>query len=150
MTRPVTEDDFRMPEYRGKRLEDYEIREDGKAVRKDRWQQAIYKLRTILTGKSRGDFEIDDVVEAARRLAIDWNNVNPEEFPQEDSIAVKLSCGSILRGLVREDELLYTKRMNNALFVLTRKEWEDGELIEGWADERDLARIEGVTTNEQD
>ena len=36
MTRTVTEEDFRMPEFRGAKVEDYKFRKDGKIVRKDR------------------------------------------------------------------------------------------------------------------
>ena len=42
MTRMVTEEDFRMPEFRGAKVEDYEFRKDGKIVRKDRWERGIY------------------------------------------------------------------------------------------------------------
>lgn len=65
--RTVTEQDFRMPEFRDAKVEDYEIREDGKLVRKDRWQRAIWSITSIV-GMSVREFEIDDVVEAVRKL----------------------------------------------------------------------------------
>ncbi len=59
--REVTEQDFRMPEYRDAKPEDYEFRADGKLVRKDRWERGIRSIVGIL-GMSRDDFEIEDVV----------------------------------------------------------------------------------------
>jgi hypothetical protein len=69
MTRAVTEEDFRMPEFRGAKVEDYEFRNDGKIVRKDRWEMGIHSIRNRLAEagiesvKGR-EFEIQDVVEA--------------------------------------------------------------------------------------
>lgn len=65
--RQVTEEDFRMPEFRGKDPKDYEFRGDGKVVRKDRWENAIHKIRHAL-GDNRREFEIDDIVSAVRIL----------------------------------------------------------------------------------
>lgn len=67
MTRTVTEEDFRMPEFRGAKVEDYEFREDGKIVRKDRWERGIYRINEAL-GDPRREFEIDDLVSAVRAL----------------------------------------------------------------------------------
>ena len=68
MKREVTEIDFRKPEYRDAKPEDYEFRADGALVRKDRWERAIYKIRGIL-GDERRDFEIDDIIRAVEALA---------------------------------------------------------------------------------
>ena len=65
--RQVTEEDFRMPEFRGKDPKDYEFRADGKVVRKDRWETAIRKIRRAL-GDCRGEFEVDDVVSGVSAL----------------------------------------------------------------------------------
>lgn len=65
--RAVTERDIRMPEFRDARLEDLEFRADGKVVRKDRWETAIYAIRSAL-GDQRREFEIDDVVSAVEAL----------------------------------------------------------------------------------
>lgn len=67
MTRMVTEEDFRMPEFRGAKVEDYEFRKDGKIVRKDRWERGIYRINEAL-GDPRREFEIDDIVSAVRAL----------------------------------------------------------------------------------
>lgn len=70
--RKVTFDDFIMPEYRGKNPEDYEFREDGKIVRKDRWERGIHKIHNILMEAGvmpdQSEFEIDDVVNAVKSL----------------------------------------------------------------------------------
>ncbi|RKV76731.1 MAG: hypothetical protein D8H97_20705 [Neisseria sp.] len=70
--RKVTFDDFIMPEYRGKNPEDYEFREDGKIVRKDRWENGIHRIHTLLINASLmakdPEFEIDDVVNAVRSI----------------------------------------------------------------------------------
>lgn len=64
---PVTEQDFRMPEFRDKDPADYEFRGDGKVVRKDRWETAVNSIRYAL-GDRRREFEIDDIVNAVRAL----------------------------------------------------------------------------------
>lgn len=70
--RKVTFDDFIMPEYRGKNPEDYEFREDGKIVRKDRWENGIHRIHTLLINAGLmakdPEFEIDDVVNAVRSI----------------------------------------------------------------------------------
>lgn len=60
--RNVTEADFRMPEFRDAKVEDYEFRLDGKLVRKDRWQNGIHRMVSIL-GQNNRDFEIVDVLD---------------------------------------------------------------------------------------
>lgn len=73
MTRVVTEKDFRMPEFRDEKVEDYEFRDDGKIVRKDRWEMGIHSIRNRLAEagvesvKGR-EFEIKDVIEAVSML----------------------------------------------------------------------------------
>lgn len=66
MSRPVTEEDLRAPEYREGKADDYERRSDGKIVRKDRFVRGMQDLAAILVGTR--DYEIADVIEAARRL----------------------------------------------------------------------------------
>lgn len=68
MQREVTEQDFRMPEYRNAKPEDYEWRADGKLVRKDRWEQGIQSIR-FLVGIDAREFEIPEVVDRVRGLA---------------------------------------------------------------------------------
>jgi len=63
--REVTEMDFRKEEFINKNPEDYEFRDDGAIVRKDRWQIGMLNIASILGLK---DFEISDVVEIVREL----------------------------------------------------------------------------------
>ena len=48
--------------------EDYEFRSDGALVRKDRWQQGIYRIVSIV-GLNNREFEIPELVERVRELA---------------------------------------------------------------------------------
>ncbi|WP_197088096.1 hypothetical protein [Pandoraea apista] len=56
-----------MPEFRDAVPDDYEFREDGKIVRKDRWETAIYSIRSAL-GDNRREFEVAEIVSAVRAL----------------------------------------------------------------------------------
>lgn len=69
-SRPVTERDLRMPEFRhlnADDLDDYEFRDDGKIVRKDRWESAVHSIRYAL-GDTRKEFEIPEIVSAVRAV----------------------------------------------------------------------------------
>ena len=72
--RAVTERAFRMREFADAKVEDYEFREDGKVVRKDRWETGILKIASILK-LVRGDWEISEVVQAVEELSL---VVNPK------------------------------------------------------------------------
>jgi hypothetical protein len=65
MSREVMESDFRKPEFVGKDPKDYEFRDDGAIVRKDRWMTGMCNIASIL---GFSEFEIADVVEAVRLL----------------------------------------------------------------------------------
>jgi hypothetical protein len=67
MTRAVTERDFRMPEFKDAKAEDYEFRADGKLVRKDRWEKSMHKIVSVL-GMNNRSFECCDVIFAIERL----------------------------------------------------------------------------------
>lgn len=62
--------------------EDYERREDGKVVRKDRWECAVRNIVTHLHGP-RHKFEIDDIVETVRALAERATPPAEESAPDE-------------------------------------------------------------------
>lgn len=66
--RTVTEQDFRMPEFRDAKVEDYEIRGDGKVVRKDRWEMGMRSIAHIIDLPMHGDVEIADVIEKVEKL----------------------------------------------------------------------------------
>lgn len=65
--RVVTERDLRAPEFAEGTSEDYEFRDDGKIVRKDRWERGIRSIAAML-GRVRGGFEISELVEDVRAL----------------------------------------------------------------------------------
>jgi len=70
--RPVTERDFRKEEFKDANIEDYEFRDDGKIVRKDRFQVGIFTIASILGFK---DFEVEEVVQKVREMR-DLNETN--------------------------------------------------------------------------
>lgn len=65
--RKVTEADFRMPEFRDAKVEDYEWRDDGKLVRKDRWEIGIRRIAGRL-GMNNAPWEIEEVIERMTAL----------------------------------------------------------------------------------
>jgi hypothetical protein len=66
MERKVTEQDFRMPEFRDAKPEDYEFRNDGKIVRKDRWEQGIRDIACLFS--TSREFEIDKIISSVKNL----------------------------------------------------------------------------------
>lgn len=82
-TRPATEDDFRAAEFRGAKVEDYEVRPDGKVVRKDRFEKAVYSVAYELGFSPRDGFEVPEVVELAKKkiaLANKLTSQTPEQY----------------------------------------------------------------------
>lgn len=67
MTHEVMEKDLRAPEFRDGKPEDYEFRDDGKIVRKDRFVRGMQDIAAILFG-ARHQYEISEVVAAVHRL----------------------------------------------------------------------------------
>lgn len=98
--RTVTEADFRLPEFRTAKLEDYELRPgDDKPVRKDRWQTGILQIASSVGLNTRQGFEVSQVVEAVERLTKDAQSWETEDLPERISlIDVKLTDGSLLIG----------------------------------------------------
>ncbi|PHS70653.1 MAG: hypothetical protein COB23_02985 [Methylophaga sp.] len=72
--RQATQEDFTIPEFRGKSLDDYEVREDGKCVRKDRWETAIHAIRDRIGMGSNREFEIDDIVAGVENIMTTFPN----------------------------------------------------------------------------
>jgi hypothetical protein len=68
MTKTVVEADFRLPEFRDAKPEDYEFRDDGKIVRKDRFIVGMNKIASILEMNGRQGFEIADVIKKVESL----------------------------------------------------------------------------------
>lgn len=78
MDREVIEQDFRRPEFRGAKPEDYEFRDDGAIVRKDRWEQGMRRAASILGFSVRQGFEIEDVLRRLEYVADLANATSPE------------------------------------------------------------------------
>ncbi len=106
MSRQVTEQDFRRPEFRDAKIEDYEFRADGALVRKDRWEQGIHRIHGIIGRRGR-EFEISEVVEAVEKLKGHWLEAEHDEDPGSDWIDVRLRCGSVLAGCARTGTFEY-------------------------------------------
>ena len=86
MSRDVTERDFRQPEFINAEVKDYERRDDGKIVRKDRWEQGMHSVAMSLGLNSRSGFEINDVIAAVRDLR---NKADPERICSDEQ-----NCGA--------------------------------------------------------
>lgn len=100
--RPVREEDFRQPEYKSAKVEDYEFRQDGKIVRKDRWEVAVHTIRGLLDRSSR-DFEISEVVDAVESMIARQEEMGifPEQTdPPADGCVcrIRLQDGSVLNN----------------------------------------------------
>lgn len=118
--REVTERDFRSPEFRDAKIEDYEFRDDGKLVRKDRWECGIHDIKGII-GISGCEFEIPDVVNAVRQItdyfggwfeAKDESN-DPDDWPEKGvTVELQLEDGSLLRNASYDQENKYWKWCN--------------------------------------
>lgn len=96
--------DFRMPEYRDAKVEDYELCQDGVVARKDRWETAVRSIRHLV-GLDAREFEISDVIEEVRKLAAEresWlilSELEAEDFPDDGTIvSIRLHDGCLLRG----------------------------------------------------
>jgi hypothetical protein len=64
----VTEVDFRVPKYRNAKPEDYEFRDDGALVRKDRWEMGVLEIARLMGYETRKSFEIDLLVFSVEQL----------------------------------------------------------------------------------
>lgn len=99
--RAVTEDDFRQPQYRGEKPEDYEFNANNIPVRKDRWYTAIQEIRCMVGVNGRA-YEISDVIDAIKELTareahwMDWTEHSPDPGSVGEYVDIKLFNGSIL------------------------------------------------------
>ncbi len=139
MGRTVTEQDFRMPEFRDAKPEDYEFRGDGKLVRKDRWEMAVQSVR-FLVGIDGREFEIEDVLERVRAMARrdeDWVDLNDEAPSHGTIVDVRLEDGSILvRAVYDKSEKIF--------------QWTHGvmHVLVGWGDVVAWRQSEGENSSE--
>ncbi|MBL4838394.1 MAG: hypothetical protein JKY34_12540 [Kordiimonadaceae bacterium] len=67
--RQATQQDFVIPEFRGKDPADYEVRNDGVCIRKDRWEMGMQRVRELVGIKSNADWEIKDIIDAVENIA---------------------------------------------------------------------------------
>jgi hypothetical protein len=81
----VTENDFRLPEFRNANIADYEFDSTGKLVRKDRWKRAVETIRYYV-GITDRTYEIYDVITAARKLSIDIDWTWVEEMDEGEIV----------------------------------------------------------------
>lgn len=132
--REVTENDFRMPEFRNEKVEDYEFREDGKVVRKDRWQRGFRNIASLVVG-ARAKYEIDDVVRAVGDLVGDWCRACPDEDPETAVIDIRLDDGSVLKGCERVGPSIYTWREG----TIDIKPEDFGAMAVQWKEHREAA-----------
>jgi hypothetical protein len=97
--RQVTEDDVRLPEFRGIRLDNLEFRDDGKVVRKDRWMMGMYRVAGHLGMSARKGFEIEEVVERIEKLMTPLSKdeigeavigILPSQFPNQQSYDIAI------------------------------------------------------------
>lgn len=104
MPREVTERDFRMPEYKDAKPEDYEFSGDGQLVRKDRWATAVGSIRHLV-GIDGRSYEIQEVVDAVARLTDTYGRWRApgeagDEAPGDDvCVDVLLLDGSVLANV---------------------------------------------------
>lgn len=106
MSRDVTENDLRAPQFKGMKVEDLEFRDDGAIVRKDRWETTVRRIAGKVIG-SRSQFECDQVADAVEKLAdVDagWISIPAEDvddYPEKgQTVEVKMPDGSRLRNVV--------------------------------------------------
>lgn len=98
--RVVTEADFRQPEFRTAKVEDYEFDNAGRPVRKDRWETAIRSMLGAVGLSAREGFEVSQVVDAVHAMAKERDSWETEDLPERSGlIDVKLSDGSLLAGV---------------------------------------------------
>jgi hypothetical protein len=89
--RPVTERDFRMPEFRDADPADYEFRDDGKVVRKDRWEVGIRNIANILHA-DRDGWEINDIVWQVQAMIEDAREV---QKAAADALWLDITSGAL-------------------------------------------------------
>ncbi|GAA0907459.1 hypothetical protein GCM10009552_15450 [Rothia nasimurium] len=84
--REVTERDMRDPKYGPGQPGEFEFREDGAIVRKDRWEMGIRRIADAVGALEQRQFEIADVVKRVEDMA-HWlakpERVDADEDEQE-------------------------------------------------------------------
>ena len=92
-SRIVTEKDFRKDEFINANPEDYEFREDGEIVRKDRWEMGIRRIAHLLDMGNAWD--ITDVIQRVD----DFINKPTEYMPHEATADISLPTEEDIKKL---------------------------------------------------
>jgi hypothetical protein len=104
MSREVMEKDLRAPEYREGKPEDYEFRDDGKIVRKDRFMRGMQDIAAILFG-GRHQYEIPEVITAVHRLqGVRFNEILDQAREVFESEPKAMECIDYLQQVIIHQE----------------------------------------------
>ena len=95
-SRAVTEMDLRMPEFRNPhlKLEDLEIREDGKVVRKDRWESALRVIASRVGMPARQGWEIADIISLVEKVVDESKRPSQHGYVIQNKHGLYLSNGN--------------------------------------------------------
>ncbi len=121
--RQVTERDLRRPGMEDSKPEEFEFREDGELVRKDRWQQGIRRIAAAL--RTSRNFDINDIVGRVEETMGDWYYM--EEGDDDDMPWVNVRSGIAVDFLLEDGSVLMglTPTSQASLF-----EWKPAPLME--------------------
>ena len=97
----ITEDDLRLPEFKGVPLEQLERRGDGKIVRKDRWEKGIKQIAGVV-GFSRKAYEVGEVVEAVRELREKAIFIDEGCFDLERIVKLSEEVNKVASGIIQK------------------------------------------------
>lgn len=113
--------------------DEFEVRADGKRVRRDRWEVGIRRCVSILFG-DRYEFEIDEVVEAVRTMATMY---------RQDPIA--FSEGTSLASPPEPDAWLFIcwKPGKSSVFASVAPEGSEGWPWDEWQSVERIALVKG-------
>jgi hypothetical protein len=113
--REVTERDLRIPEFRDAKPEELEFREDGKLVRKDRWETALRNVASAI-GWARREFEVHEVpVEVERIRELAEANVHAGVLRRLKAEALEIFDGPECSQVVRDAIEWYASSIDAAL-----------------------------------
>ena len=140
MSRQATQQDFIIPEFRGEKPENYEVRGDGKVVRKDRWERAVRKMSFVVGIDPGFDWEIEDIIIAVENKCENTGVRSDQEIiDQTNKLAVKFAS---IDGL--EVDSGYT--FHTSAHPIAKKAWAKAciaqELITGSCMEAAIANLE--------
>lgn len=117
-SREVTELDLRMPEFRNPdlKLKDLEFREDGKVVRKDRWETGLRRIASRISMPTKPMWDIVDVVAQVEKLVAENNQFTQQGYVIQNKNGLYLSNG---------DEYEFIDSLSNAEYFQTAADAQD-------------------------